>query len=90
MYFFNPDVRILSNKHLVRVYPKGTRVDSTNYDPQFLWSAGAQMVSLNIQKPGEYNTELDNNFPLFKSEVNQMIKYFSNSQAIISCFAVFQ
>ncbi|KAI0258582.1 1-phosphatidylinositol-4,5-bisphosphate phosphodiesterase 1 [Gloeopeniophorella convolvens] len=35
--------------HLVRVYPKGTRVTSTNYEPHRYWSAGAQLVALNWQ-----------------------------------------
>ena len=32
-----------------RIYPKGTRVDSSNYDPCEAWSAGAHMVALNYQ-----------------------------------------
>merc|ERR1719400_2018781 len=32
-----------------RVYPKGTRVDSTNFVPQIYWNAGCQMVALNYQ-----------------------------------------
>ena len=35
--------------HLSRIYPKGTRVDSSNYDPAEPWSVGAQMVALNYQ-----------------------------------------
>lgn len=38
-------------KQLSRVYPKGARVDSSNYDPQPLWNAGCQMVALNYQTP---------------------------------------
>jgi len=33
----------------VRVYPKGTRVSSSNYLPQPYWSAGVQLVALNWQ-----------------------------------------
>jgi hypothetical protein len=32
-----------------RIYPKGTRVDSSNYDPVPAWTAGNQMVALNYQ-----------------------------------------
>ncbi|XP_065174964.1 1-phosphatidylinositol 4,5-bisphosphate phosphodiesterase beta-4-like [Sycon ciliatum] len=32
-----------------RIYPKGTRVDSSNYQPQVFWNVGCQMVSLNFQ-----------------------------------------
>jgi hypothetical protein len=32
-----------------RIYPKGTRVDSSNYSPVTSWAAGAQLVALNYQ-----------------------------------------
>ncbi|PFH48424.1 hypothetical protein AMATHDRAFT_65546 [Amanita thiersii Skay4041] len=35
--------------HLVRVYPKGLRVTSTNYEPHRYWSAGVQLVAMNWQ-----------------------------------------
>ena len=38
--------------HLTRIYPKGTRVDSSNYDPVPAWGAGNQMVALNYQTHG--------------------------------------
>ncbi|KAA0708139.1 1-phosphatidylinositol 4,5-bisphosphate phosphodiesterase beta-1 [Triplophysa tibetana] len=34
---------------LSRIYPKGTRVDSSNYMPQLFWNAGCQLVALNFQ-----------------------------------------
>lgn len=34
---------------LVRVYPRGTRIVSTNYEPHRFWSAGIQLVALNWQ-----------------------------------------
>ncbi|XP_076296651.1 phospholipase C at 21C isoform X1 [Lasioglossum baleicum] len=38
------------NKHqLSRVYPAGTRFDSSNVMPQVFWNAGCQMVALNYQ-----------------------------------------
>eukprot|EP01035_Chromulina_nebulosa_P020678 gene20678-26809_t len=49
----NPDIVngwiIHNRKHLSRIYPKGTRVDSSNYDPASCWAAGSQMVALNYQ-----------------------------------------
>jgi phosphatidylinositol phospholipase C delta len=42
--------------HLVRVYPKGTRVSSTNFVPQQYWSAGVQLVALNWQTYGEFGS----------------------------------
>lgn len=35
-----------------RIYPKGTRVDSSNYSPQPFWNVGCQMVALNYQTMG--------------------------------------
>jgi len=37
---------------LSRIYPKGTRVDSSNYNPQVFWNAGCQLVALNFQTIG--------------------------------------
>ncbi|GAB6030572.1 hypothetical protein CHUAL_007434 [Chamberlinius hualienensis] len=34
-----------------RVYPKGQRIDSSNYDPVKIWNCGCQMVALNYQSP---------------------------------------
>uniref|UniRef100_A0A673LP45 Phosphoinositide phospholipase C n=1 Tax=Sinocyclocheilus rhinocerous TaxID=307959 RepID=A0A673LP45_9TELE len=34
---------------LSRIYPKGTRVDSSNYMPQVFWNAGCQLIALNFQ-----------------------------------------
>ena len=32
-----------------RVYPKGGRIDSSNYDPMKMWLCGVQMAALNYQ-----------------------------------------
>lgn len=42
-----------NKKQLSRIYPKGTRVDSSNYMPQLFWNVGCQMVALNFQTLGE-------------------------------------
>lgn len=44
-----------NRKALSRIYPKGQRVDSSNYDPYFLWMCGCQMVALNFQSAGGWN-----------------------------------
>ena len=44
--------------HVVRLYPKGTRVSSTNYEPHRYWSAGVQLVALNWQTCGEFELEV--------------------------------
>ncbi|XP_014324450.1 1-phosphatidylinositol 4,5-bisphosphate phosphodiesterase beta-3-like [Xiphophorus maculatus] len=38
-----------NKKQMSRIYPKGTRVDSSNYMPQLFWNIGCQMVALNFQ-----------------------------------------
>ena len=43
-----------NQEHVVRIYPKGVRINSTNYDPHRYWSAGAQLVSLNWQTCGKH------------------------------------
>ncbi|CAH2238553.1 jg6810 [Pararge aegeria aegeria] len=34
---------------LVRTYPAGLRIDSSNFDPVMFWSSGVQLVALNYQ-----------------------------------------
>ncbi|XP_068621272.1 1-phosphatidylinositol 4,5-bisphosphate phosphodiesterase gamma-1 [Battus philenor] len=36
---------------LSRIYPKGQRIDSSNYNPVPFWNVGSQMVALNYQTP---------------------------------------
>lgn len=43
---------------LMRVYPEGTRIYSSNYNPIQMWNCGIQMVALNYQtkdKPMQLN-----------------------------------
>ncbi|XP_035222193.1 1-phosphatidylinositol 4,5-bisphosphate phosphodiesterase eta-2-like isoform X2 [Stegodyphus dumicola] len=44
-----PDFVGYNKKHFSRIYPKGTRADSSNYDPFPYWNLGCQMVALNYQ-----------------------------------------
>lgn len=41
-----------------RVYPKGQRIDSSNYNPVPMWNSGCQMVALNYQS-GERPMQLN-------------------------------
>ncbi|KAL3850590.1 hypothetical protein ACJIZ3_012472 [Penstemon smallii] len=43
------DVVRFTQKNILRVYPKGTRFNSSNYKPQIGWLHGAQMVAFNMQ-----------------------------------------
>ena len=49
----DPDTKVLLEKHnmrhLMRVYPSGFRVQSSNPDPLLFWRRGTQMVALNWQ-----------------------------------------
>ncbi|EGC39488.1 hypothetical protein DICPUDRAFT_96532 [Dictyostelium purpureum] len=42
-----------SHEHFFRAYPKGTRFDSSNFDPSPGWSIGNQMIALNQQTSSE-------------------------------------
>lgn len=41
-----------NQSHLTRIYPKGTRVSSSNYQPHRYWAAGAQLAAINWQTFG--------------------------------------
>ncbi|XP_047316078.1 phosphoinositide phospholipase C 2-like [Impatiens glandulifera] len=41
-----------TQRNLLRVYPKGIRFDSSNYNPLIAWMHGAQMVAFNMQGYG--------------------------------------
>uniref|UniRef100_A0A096MWX9 Phosphoinositide phospholipase C n=1 Tax=Papio anubis TaxID=9555 RepID=A0A096MWX9_PAPAN len=41
-----------TRKFITRIYPKATRADSSNFNPQEFWNIGCQMVALNFQTPG--------------------------------------
>lgn len=40
-----------SRDHIVRTYPGGMRIDSSNFNPIQYWAFGLQMVALNFQTP---------------------------------------
>ncbi|XP_072904691.1 1-phosphatidylinositol 4,5-bisphosphate phosphodiesterase gamma-1-like isoform X1 [Hemitrygon akajei] len=40
-----------NHRQLSRVYPRGQRLDSSNYDPLPMWICGSQLVALNFQTP---------------------------------------
>ncbi len=39
--------------HVIRTYPAGMRIDSSNFNPLVFWTFGIQMVALNYQTTGE-------------------------------------
>ncbi|NXX74409.1 PLCB2 phosphodiesterase, partial [Urocolius indicus] len=52
-----------NKRQLSRVYPKGTRMDSSNYPPQMFWNVGCHMVALNFQTT---DVPLQQNMALFE------------------------
>jgi len=42
-----------NSRQMSRIYPAGTRVDSSNYDPVPHWCVGSQIVALNYQTASE-------------------------------------
>ncbi|KAL1197238.1 Phosphoinositide phospholipase C 4 [Cardamine amara subsp. amara] len=46
------DVVRFTQKNFLRIYPKGTRFNSSNYKPQIGWMSGAQMIAFNMQGYG--------------------------------------
>lgn len=44
---------------LSRIYPRGQRLDSSNYDPLPMWLCGSQLVALNFQTPGAASIQLE-------------------------------
>ncbi|KAL7265548.1 hypothetical protein ACSBR1_003346 [Camellia fascicularis] len=46
------DIVRFTQRNILRVYPKGTRFDSSNYNPLIGWTHGAQMVAFNMQGHG--------------------------------------
>ncbi|KAK1802407.1 hypothetical protein P4O66_022070 [Electrophorus voltai] len=51
-----------NSRQLTRIYPSGFRTDSSNFNPQEMWSVGCQIVALNFQTAG---VEMDLNDGLF-------------------------
>lgn len=53
-YFFQQYQQHFSRFHrtkISRVYPKGQRLDSSNFSPVPFWNVGSQMIALNYQTP---------------------------------------
>ncbi|KAH9701723.1 phosphoinositide phospholipase C 2 [Citrus sinensis] len=54
IYIHGSEIVRFTQRNLLRIYPKGTRILSTNYDPHVGWGHGAQMVAFNMQGTGKY------------------------------------
>ncbi|KAK7549668.1 PLC-like phosphodiesterase [Phyllosticta paracitricarpa] len=70
-----------NKKYLMRAYPKGTRISSSNLDPPLFWRQGVQVVALNWQK---WDEGMMLNEGMFASTGGWVLKptgYRSNSPA---------
>ena len=67
------------NKHqLSRVYPAGTRFDSSNFMPQVFWNAGCQLVALNYQTLGKSA----DGFVKFVTPLRLKLMYFVHKDSV--------
>ena len=57
---------------MVRVYPAGMRIDSSNFNPISVWSCGIQMAAMNYQTVTDANLHLHNAF--FKGTSGYILK----------------
>ncbi|NWR96293.1 PLCZ1 phosphodiesterase, partial [Motacilla alba] len=51
-----------TTRFITRIYPRGARTSSSNYNPQEFWNLGCQMVALNFQTPGTHMELQDGKF----------------------------
>ncbi|KAH6660464.1 putative 1-phosphatidylinositol-4,5-bisphosphate phosphodiesterase 1 [Truncatella angustata] len=64
-------IAIHNSKNLMRVYPKGTRISSTNLKPATFWAIGAQICALNWQT---FGASLQLNEALFSGTDGYVLK----------------
>ncbi|KAK9683528.1 hypothetical protein RND81_10G147900 [Saponaria officinalis] len=50
---YGVDVVRFTQRNFLRIYPKGTRIRSSNYNPLVAWMHGAQLVAFNMQGYGK-------------------------------------
>ncbi|KAK6082550.1 phosphatidylinositol-specific phospholipase C [Seiridium cupressi] len=67
----NEKIAIHNAKHMMRVYPKGTRISSTNLKPATFWAIGAQICALNWQT---FGASLQLNEALFSGTEGYVLK----------------
>ena len=60
-----------NSKHMMRVYPKGTRISSQNLNPVLFWGVGAQICALNWQT---FDASMQLNEALFSGTDGYVLK----------------
>ncbi|MEQ2246594.1 1-phosphatidylinositol 4,5-bisphosphate phosphodiesterase beta-2 [Ilyodon furcidens] len=63
-----------NKRQMSRIYPKGTRMDSSNYSPQPFWNVGCQMVALNYQTM-DFPMQLNMALFEFNSRTGYLLKH---------------
>ncbi|XP_067894492.1 1-phosphatidylinositol 4,5-bisphosphate phosphodiesterase beta-2-like [Heterodontus francisci] len=63
-----------NKRQMSRIYPKGTRVDSSNYMPHIFWNAGCQMVALNFQT-ADIPMQLNSSYFEFNGRSGYILKH---------------
>ena len=60
-----------TEKHLMRTYPAGMRIDSSNFNPVNFWACGIQLAALNYQTEGKLNYQTEGK-PTTRQKVSQL------------------
>ncbi|KAM3594854.1 uncharacterized protein V6R79_015053 [Siganus canaliculatus] len=63
-----------NKRQMSRIYPKGTRMDSSNYSPQPFWNVGSQMVALNYQTM-DFPMQLNMSLFEFNGKTGYLLKH---------------
>ncbi|XP_020963335.1 phosphoinositide phospholipase C 6-like [Arachis ipaensis] len=90
---YGDDLISFTQRNILRVYPKGTRVNSSNFRPHIGWLYGAQMVAMNMQvsihgvqyDKARHRTRVisDNWFPVWEEEFEIPLKVPSLALVLI-------
>ncbi|XP_072896495.1 1-phosphatidylinositol 4,5-bisphosphate phosphodiesterase beta-2-like [Hemitrygon akajei] len=71
---FAVDLVEYNKRQMSRIYPKGSRMDSSNYLPNVFWNAGCQMVALNFQT-ADIPMQLNNSCFEFNGRCGYILKH---------------
>ncbi|XP_072106106.1 1-phosphatidylinositol 4,5-bisphosphate phosphodiesterase beta-2-like [Mobula birostris] len=63
-----------NKRQMSRIYPKGSRMDSSNYLPNVFWNTGCQMVALNFQT-ADIPMQLNNSCFEFNGRCGYILKH---------------
>ncbi|KPI85561.1 putative phosphoinositide-specific phospholipase C [Leptomonas seymouri] len=64
----------INDTYLSRIFPAGSRFDSSNYHPQLYWNAGCQIVALNWQSNKTFSWRLNHGFFLDNGRCGYLLK----------------